>query len=174
MFNEVPDAYDRVRPTYSDELFEDVVALTGADSRSAILEVGCGTGQPTRALAALGYTVVAVEPGETLAALARQHLQAFPKVEIETTTFEQWVDHDRRFDLLVAAASWHWVDPLIGWRRAHVVRVPGGRLAVLGNVVVRRPGELEVYAETADLHQQFCPDNPDWCDPPFRGRGAND
>ena len=174
VFNEVPHVYDRVRPTYPDDLFEDLVAITGVDQQSAILEVGCGTGQATRSLAALGCSVSAVEPGEALAVLARQNLQAFPNVEIETTTFEQWDNRDRRFDLLVAAASWHWVDPSIGWRRAHDVLVPGGRLAVLGNVVVRRPGELEVYAETADLHQQFCPDNPDWCDPPFRGRGAND
>ena len=159
--------YDRVRPTYPDELFEDLVAITGVDQQSAILEVGCGTGQATRSLAALGCSVSAVEPGEALAVLARQNLQAFPNVEIETTTFEQWDNRDRRFDLLVAAASWHWVDPSIGWRRAHDVLVPGGRLAVLGNVVVRRPGELEVYAETADLHERFCPGNPDWGDPPL-------
>ena len=40
-------------------------------------------------------------------------------------------------------------------------------MAVLGNVVVRRPGEPEVYAATADLHQRFSPDNPDWGHPPF-------
>ncbi|MBK5287950.1 MAG: class I SAM-dependent methyltransferase [Acidimicrobiia bacterium] len=167
VFNEVPHVYDRVRPTYPDELFEDLVAITGVDQRSAILEVGCGTGQATRSLAALGCSASAVEPGEALAVLARQNLQAFPNVEIETTTFEHWDSRDRRFDLLVAAASWHWVDPSIGWRRAHDVLVPGGWLAVMGNVVVRGPGELEVYAETADLHERFCPGNPDWGDPPL-------
>jgi hypothetical protein len=59
------------------------------------------------------------------------------------------------------------VDPSIGWRKAHDVLVPGGWLAVLGNVVVRRAGELEVYAETADLHERFCPGNTDWGDPPL-------
>jgi hypothetical protein len=24
-----------------------------------------------------------------------------------------------------------------------------------------------VYAETADLHERFCPGNPDWCHPPL-------
>jgi hypothetical protein len=32
---------------------------------------------------------------------------------------------------------------------------------------VRRPGELEVYAESADLHEWFSPANPDWGDPPL-------
>jgi hypothetical protein len=30
-------------------------------------------------------------------------------------------------------------------------------MALLGHVVVRRPGEPEVYAETADLHERFSP-----------------
>ena len=167
VFNEVPEVYDRVRPTYPDELFDDLVTITGVSRRSSILEVGCGTGQATRSLAALGDSVTALEPGDGLAALARQKLEAFPNVEVETTTFEQWHDRDRRFDLLVAASSWHWVDPSVGWRRAHEVLNPGGWLAVLGNVVVRRTGELEVYAETADLHERFCPANPGWGDPPL-------
>jgi len=37
----------------------------------------------------------------------------------------------------------------------------------LGNIAVRRPGEPEVYAETADLHQRFSPNNPDWGHPPL-------
>jgi len=32
---------------------------------------------------------------------------------------------------------------------------------------VRRPGESEVYAETADLHEQFAPGNPGWGHPPL-------
>ena len=40
-------------------------------------------------------------------------------------------------------------------------------MALLGNVVVRRPGEPEVYAETADLHERFSPANPGWGHPPL-------
>src|SRR5260370_36469389 len=74
VFNEVPQLYDRVRPTYPDELFADLAAITGMDRRSSVLEVGCGTGQATRSLAALGYPVTAIEPGAGMAALARQRL----------------------------------------------------------------------------------------------------
>ncbi|WP_413811316.1 class I SAM-dependent methyltransferase [Streptomyces sp. OE57] len=167
VFNEVAEVYDRVRPGYPDELFADLVAITGMDARSSVLEVGCGTGQATRSLAALGCSVTAVEPGREMAALARQRLAAFPGVEVETSTFEEWDDRGARFDALVAASSWHWVDPSIGWRRAHDVLRPGGWMALLGNVVVRRPGEPEVYAETADLHERFSPGNPGWGHPPL-------
>jgi len=167
VFNEVPELYDRVRPTYPTELFTDLVAVTGLDEQSSVLEVGCGTGQATRSLAALGGSVTAVELGADMAALARRRLAAFDNVEVETSSFEGWDDRGRCFDLLVAASSWHWVNPSVGWRRAHDVLQPGGWMALLGNVVVRRPGEREVYAETADLHERFVPGNPDWGHPPL-------
>src|SRR5712691_1392570 len=40
-------------------------------------------------------------------------------------------------------------------------------MALLGNVVVRRPGDPEVYAETADLHERFSPGSPGWGHPPL-------
>ena len=44
VFNEVPELYDRVRPGYPDELFADLVTITGVDSgrrclRSAAVRV---------------------------------------------------------------------------------------------------------------------------------------
>jgi SAM-dependent methyltransferase len=167
VFNEVPELYDRVRPAYPDELFADLVAITGMDRQSSVLEVGCGTGQATRSLAALGYSVTAIEPGAGMAALARQRLAAFSNVEVENSTFEEWDDGGRRFDVLVAASAWHWVDPSIGWHRAHDVLRPGGWMALLGNVVVRRPGEPEVYAGTVDLHERFAAGDPGWGHPPL-------
>src|SRR5258706_11442867 len=160
VFNEVPELYDRVRPTYPGELFADLAAITGMDRRSSVLEVGCGTGQATRSLAALGYSVTAIEPGAGMAALARRRLASFGNVEVETSTFEEWDDGGRRFDVLVAASAGHWVDPSTGLRRAHDVLHPGGWMALLGNVVVRRPGEPEVYAQTTDLPERGPPGHP--------------
>jgi SAM-dependent methyltransferase len=167
VFNEVPELYDRVRPAYPDELFANLVAITGMSERSLVLEVGCGTGQATRSLAALGCTVTAVEAGAAMAGLARQRLATFSNVEVETSPFEEWDDRGRRFDVLAAAAAWHWINPSIGWSKAHDLLKPGGWMALLGNVVVRRSGEPEVYAETADLHARYAPGNPDWGHPPF-------
>jgi len=166
VFNEVPDLYDRVRPAYPDALWADLASIAGLDRGSRVLEVRCGTGQATRSLATLGYEVTAVEPGEGMAALARRHLAPHNNVDIETTTFEDWDDRGRRFDVIVAAASWHWVGPAVGWPKAHEVLHPGGWFAIAGNVVIRRPGEPEVYAGTVDLHERFSPGNPDWGHPP--------
>lgn len=45
VFNEVPELYDRVRPSYPGELFADLVTVTRMGERSSVLEVGCGTGR---------------------------------------------------------------------------------------------------------------------------------
>lgn len=167
VFNEVPELYDRARPGYPTELFATLATITGIREGAAVLEVGCGTGQATRSLTERGYAVTAVEPGAGMAAVARRNLAGSSGVEVETARFEDWDDRGRRFDVLVAAASWHWVDPAVGWPRAHEVLHPGGWVALLGNEVVRRPGEPEFYAETADLHEQFAPGNPAWGHPPL-------
>ncbi|MGW3689793.1 class I SAM-dependent methyltransferase [Streptomyces sp. NPDC005125] len=139
VFNEVPELYYRVRPGYFDELFADLVTVTGMDERSSVLEVGCGSGQATRSLAELGCSVTAIEPGAEMAALARQRIATFWKVEVEAPTFEEWDDRGGRFDLLVAASAWHWVDPSMvgsesttcslpeaGWR-CSATSLPAGR-----------------------------------------------
>src|ERR1700733_45271 len=130
LFDEVPELFDRVRPTYPDALFGDLVAVTGISEGSSVLEVGCGTGQATSSLAALGFAVTAVEPGAGMTALARQRLSRFDNVQVENSTFEEWDDQGRRFELLVAAASWHWVEPSVGWPKAHGVLGPGGWMSL--------------------------------------------
>ncbi len=167
VFDEVPELYDGVRPTYPHELIADVVGITGVDHRSSVLEVGCASGQATRPLATIGCALIAVERGAAMAALTRQRLASFRNVEVETAAFEEWDDRGRRFDTVVAAAAWHWVDPVVGWRRAHEVLRPDGWMTLLGNVVVRRLGEPEMFAETADLHERYSPGNPDFGHPPL-------
>ncbi len=175
VFNQVPELYDRMRPTYPAELLADFAATAEIGQRSSIVEVGCGTGQATGALAALGCSVLAIEPGPAMFNMARQRLSSFASVQLEQATFEEWDDANRCFDALVAAASWHWVDQVVGWPKAHRVVRPGGWMALIGHVVVRQEGEPEMYAMTEDLHEQFAPGNPNWCHPPLEAevRGTN-
>ncbi|WP_250034815.1 class I SAM-dependent methyltransferase [Paractinoplanes maris] len=168
VFNEVPELYERVRPGYPDELFDDLAELAGLRPGSAVLEIGSGTGQATRSLVGRGYAVTALEPGEQMAAIARRKLAGSGGFHLETTTFEQWDARGAQFHALVAASSWHWVDPGAGWPKAHAVLGPAqGWMSLLGHVVVRRADETEVYGETADLCERYSPGNPDWGHPPL-------
>jgi SAM-dependent methyltransferase len=107
-----------------------------------------------------------VELGHDLASLARERLASFANVTVDSAAFEDWDDGGRTFDLVAAASSWHWIDPSVGWSRAHHVLRPNGWLALLGHVVVQRPEDVEVFAETVDLHERFMPNHPAWGHPP--------
>jgi SAM-dependent methyltransferase len=125
--------YDKARPDYPDQIFDDLFALGGLGHDAAVLELGCGTGQATRHLARRGCRVVCVELGENLATVARRNLESFPRVEVITSAFESWEPRDSLFDLVFAATSWHWLDPELRYEKAARVLKPGGILAIVDN-----------------------------------------
>lgn len=130
-FDEAAELYDRARPGYPEQLFADLVVIAGLRPGARILEIGCGTGQATLPLARRGYAIDAVELGAGLAAVARRKLAAFPQVVVHVATFEQWPLPDEPYDLVLAATSWHWVDPALRFMKAAEALRPGGTLAVI-------------------------------------------
>ncbi len=129
-FNQDAELYERARPRYPEQLFDDLVALCGLQSGADLLEIGCGTGQATVPMAKRGFRIVCVELGENLAAVARRNLAAFPEVRVVTAPFETWEAGAERFDLVYAFQSWHWLDPNLRYRKAADVLNPSGRLAI--------------------------------------------
>ncbi len=71
VFDEVADLYDRVRPGYPSALIDDVISLAGLGPLARVLEIGSGTGKAMQAFVRRGLRVVAVEPGPSLAGVAR-------------------------------------------------------------------------------------------------------
>jgi SAM-dependent methyltransferase len=143
-FGSLAEQYDRLRPGYPAAFLDDLVAL----DPSVVLDVGCGTGKAARGLVGRGLRVLGVEPDEAMAAVARRH-----GVEVDVATFEGWDPAGRRFDLLTAGHSWHWVDPAVGLPKAASVLNPGGTAAVFWNYHVLEDSLLqaavEVYAACA-------------------------
>jgi SAM-dependent methyltransferase len=130
-FDAVADLYDRVRPDYPTEAIEDLVQLAGIDSRARVLEIGAGTGQLTLELAKRGCEIVAVELGPRLAAIASRRLGSFPKVSVVNAAFEDWPLPSQPFDTVVAATSFHWLDPAVRVTRAADCLRTGGALAIV-------------------------------------------
>jgi SAM-dependent methyltransferase len=128
VFDRIAAEYDRVRPRYPAVLID--LALAGAGIRR-VLEVGCGTGQLTEALAARGLDVEAVEPGANLAALARRRV---PSLRVHAGRFEDVELRRGAYDAVFSATAFHWIDPDVGWAKVAQVLRPGGRLALLGHL----------------------------------------
>ncbi|MBF6217284.1 class I SAM-dependent methyltransferase [Nocardia abscessus] len=141
--------YDQARPGYPGALVARILARTpGTD----VLDVGCGTGIAAGQFQAAGCTVLGVEPDVRMADFARAR-----GLRVEAATFEAWQPGDRMFDAVIAAQSWHWVDPVAGTAKAAAVLRPGGRLAIFGHVY---EPPAEVAQPFAAAYRRVAPDSP--------------
>lgn len=116
--------YDAHRPCYPDQLIDDVLA-SGA---RRVLEGGAGTGIASMQMIERGAEVLAVEPDARMAAVAQAK-----GIPVELATFEDWDPAGRRFDRVVFAASFHWVDPAVALPKIRGILDDGGKLALIWN-----------------------------------------
>jgi SAM-dependent methyltransferase len=148
-FDEVAELYDRVRPRYPAALLDDLESLSEIPPGGRILEIGCGTGQLTVALASRGFRMLCLEPGASMARVARKRLAGFAAVDVVADTFEAWQVEPAAFDLVVSAQAFHWVTPEVGFVKAAQALHPGGSLAVVGNAVIPRESPLRTAIDAA-------------------------
>jgi len=157
-FNQVAQIYSASRPSYPDALFDDCVREAGLKPGERILEVGAGTGKATEGFARRGFAVLAVEPGAQMIAVAKQVLAQYPNVEFVESTFEKWTSEPHAFGLIAAAQAWHWVDPAIGFKKAHDVLRENGWIALFGHVPVKQPDALQTAL--TEIRKRHVPNSP--------------
>jgi SAM-dependent methyltransferase len=128
IFGSDAKGYEAGRPDYPAEVYDILASRCGLRAGASVVEIGAGTGLVTRRLVAAGASVVAVEPDANMAA----HLAGAVSgdVQIIRGTFEQAALPQDRFDLAVAATSFHWVDQAAGLPKLGQVIRPGGWAAV--------------------------------------------
>jgi ubiquinone/menaquinone biosynthesis C-methylase UbiE len=171
VFDEIADEYDRHRPAYPDELIDQACRVAGIGSGDPVLEVGCGSGQLTRSLAARGLHVTALEPGASLIALARQNLDGAGEVEFVNARFEDAPLPGGRFRAVFSASAFHWIDPEVSWQKAADVLVPGGTLALVSYFGLSEPRTKPDQEATLAAIAKVAPEvAADW--PAYRDLGA--
>jgi SAM-dependent methyltransferase len=114
--------YREGRPDYPPRLYEVLRSKCGLGPGSRVLEIGPGSGLVTEHLVAAGARVVAVEPDRGFAEYLGRTL---PEVQVVAAPFEE-ADVGTGFDAVVAATSFHWLDPSTALRKVGGVLRPGG------------------------------------------------
>src|SRR5258708_341731 len=158
-FDDAAELYDRVRPGYPAALFADLADLAGLEPGSRVLEIGCGTGQATVPLAERGYAIVAVELGVGLAAVAWRKLAAYPSVTVVVSAFEDWPLPAQRFDAVVSATAFHWLDPAIRVSKSADALRAGGTLATVSTHHIAG-GDTAFFAEAQKCYERWDPATP--------------
>ncbi|MBD2387848.1 class I SAM-dependent methyltransferase [Cylindrospermum sp. FACHB-282] len=149
-YSNVAEAYNKFRPRYPKKLINRAVEVSQIPAEAAILELGCGPGIATVPFAKLGFSILCLEPSKEACNFARQNCAAYPKVEIQQTTFEEWELETERFNAVLAATSFHWINPDVGCAKAADTLQSNGSLILLWNMTPQP--NYEVYQ---DLHEVY-------------------
>lgn len=157
-FDQAAEVYERARPEYPAEAV-DWLLPAGA---STVLDLGAGTGKLTRALAARGLEVFAVDPSPKM---LEQLRTAVPSAVASVGTAEDIPLADASVDAILVGQAWHWVDQDAALPSVARVLKPGGTLGLVWNVrdervawvarlsSVMHSAEGEVFAETGHIER---------------------
>ena len=168
-FGMAAEEYDLVRPGYPAALVDAVLAHCGGAGVSA-LEAGAGTGKATRAFAARGLRIAAVEPDPAMAGILAASCTGYPGVSVVVREFEGYRPAEP-CGLLFSAQAWHWMDPAVRWEHAAAVLAAGGSLALFWNF--DRIIDQAVQAEVTQAHRELTP-HIRWDTTPLPGDGLLD
>lgn len=157
-FDAVASTYDRARPGYPTELFEDVIAYSGIPEGGRILEVGPGSGHATIPFAMRGYQIDAYELGENLAERWRENLAGFPNASIHVGPFEQAKLPESGYDLAIAATAFHWIPPEIGFPMVGRALKPDGTIALWWNRHIATEEDRGFFTASRPLYERWAPD----------------
>ncbi|MGW1625655.1 class I SAM-dependent methyltransferase [Streptomyces sp. NPDC002172] len=149
-FNAAAAQYAANRPSYPPALLDAVEEEAGRSLKGArVVDVGAGTGIATALLHARGADVVAVEPGEGMAA---QFHATSPGIPIVRGNGNALPLADATADFLTYAQAWHWTDPARSVPEALRVLRPGGALALWWNTSAL---DVDWIADASDRIARF-------------------
>jgi SAM-dependent methyltransferase len=151
-FNEVPDVYDEIRPSYPAAFFDVLFELLR--SEPTIVEVGPGTGQATKDLLARGARVHAVEIGPATAAKLRENLPS-DRLRVSVGDFETIELPGASADSVFSATAYHWISPAAQVDRpAHLLRA-GGVVAIVDLIQVTSAADRGFFDAATPIYERY-------------------
>lgn len=135
MFNLAAEYYDKYRPGYPQEIIDSLISVTGISECSDLLEIGCGSGKATGQLIGNGFNILGIDPGEDLIRIGNERF-INENVNFVKGRFEEQDFGQKKFDVIYAAQSFHWVPQPVGYQKCADVLKENGYLALFWNMYV--------------------------------------
>ena len=158
-------SYAAFRPMYPDAVWDLLAGLSELDRSSRVLELGCGPGTATIALAQRAGSVTAVDLEPEMVAVGRRTAGRMGVTNIEWVhgAAEELHYPRRHFRLIVAASAFHWMDRPKVATACRAMLDDGGLFAVVGNPtpLMQIQDRVGVGAAMADVYARwFGADDP--------------
>lgn len=146
-FNEVASEYDRMRPLYVEELFDDALQYSGLNGSQKALEIGIGTGQATLPFLKTGCKLTAIELGDKMAAFSKAKYSEFENLDIINDDFETIALENDHYDFIYSAGAFQWIQQDIGYRKIHSLLKSEGVMALFWHRLI--PAEEYAHVQAA-------------------------
>ncbi len=152
MFNKVAEYYDKYRPGYPQEMIDSLISVTGITEGSDLLEIGCGSGKATEQLIEKGFNILGIDPGEDLVHIGNERFKN-ENVNFEKGRFEEYDFGQKKYDVIYAAQSFHWLPQPIGYQKCADVLKDNGYLALFWNMYVINDNDVD--KELLEISEQY-------------------
>lgn len=154
-FDNVAMDYDKSRPMYVKEIYEDIINYKQINQDSHVLEIGIGTGKATQPILDTHCHFVGIEPGENLATLAKERLRKYANFSLYNLTLQDYICADNSFDLVYSATAFHWIPEEYGYRRVYNLLKSGGVFARFAYHAGADKGRRELTDEIQELYRKY-------------------
>ena len=154
-FDEDEENYDKWRPKYCPELFEDIIQYSKLNKTDSALEIGCGTGQATEPFLKIGCNITAVEYGSNLAKYISNKYKHYSNLKVENTQFEDFDYTKNSINLVYSATAFHWIPEEIAYTKVFDMLVSGGSIALFWNKpFVNRKNDV-LHENIQEIYKRF-------------------
>ncbi|WMJ22679.1 class I SAM-dependent methyltransferase [Paludicola sp. MB14-C6] len=154
-FNTQAEKYEKMRPGYVSELYDDIFKLVNLNSNSNVIEIGIGGGQATLPILKTGCNLTAVEYGENLAKVCCEKFKDYHNFLTIVSKFEDTSFENNLYDLIFSASAFHWVPEEIGYRKVFDLLKSGGVFARFANHPYCDKGNLILSEEIDRIYAMY-------------------
>jgi len=154
-FDTVASVYEKLRPGYTEEVYQTLFDYIPIDAHCKVVEVGSGGGQATEPLLKTGCSLTAVEYGERFSDLLKEKFKVYPRFSVITGKFETTAFAENTFDLVYSASAFHWIPEKEGYEKVFSMLKKGGAFARFANHPYRDKGNLALSKDIDAIYDQY-------------------
>lgn len=158
-FDTAAQQYEKMRPEYVQELYQDIFAYCPINETSRAVEVGIGGGQATLPILKTGCNVTAVEYGKNFSELCQQKFQDYPNFSVVTSKFEDFPYQSNTYDLIYSASAFHWVPEGIEYPQVFDMLKSGGVFARFANHPYKDKQKEELHQAIQKIYSVYMPNS---------------
>ncbi len=141
------------RPVYSERLIERLARETGLAAAARVLDLGCGPGSLTLALARFAGTTIGIDPDAAMVAAGREAAEAAGlAIAWRVGSSFDLGDDLAPIDLVTIARAFHWMDREATLKRLDALVRPGGAVALV-NTELHAVGTSTWHAAFEELRK---------------------